>query len=56
MAKKPQSAPKPGPVPEHLQIEGDWEEAVKNALKRPKPADASVDPPAPPKKRRPKRG
>lgn len=26
-----------GPKPEHVHIEGDWEEAVKKALKKPPP-------------------
>ena len=28
---------KPGPEPERLKIEGDWEEAVKKAMKKPRP-------------------
>lgn len=29
--------PKPGPKPETLKIEGDWKDAVKQAMKRGKP-------------------
>ena len=28
---------KPGPKPDHLQIEGDWEEAAKKAIQKEKP-------------------
>lgn len=31
--------PKPGPDPERLKIEGDWEEAMGEALKKKKPPD-----------------
>lgn len=38
MKKKHQ---KPGPKPDNLQIDGDWQEAVKQAIKKPKPKDGS---------------
>jgi hypothetical protein len=38
MAKK--KAPKPpGPEPERLKIDGDWEDAAKKALEKKRPAD-----------------
>jgi hypothetical protein len=55
MAKKSLPAPKPGPVPEVLKLEGEWEDALKKALQRPKPPDAAVQPPVPLKKLRTKR-
>ncbi len=30
---------RPGPDPERVKIEGDWEEAVGEALKKPRPED-----------------
>jgi hypothetical protein len=38
-AKKPEQpdAPKRGPEPDRLKIEGDWKEAVKESLKKKKP-------------------
>ena len=30
---------KPGPKPDHLRLEGDWEEAVKKALAKEKPKE-----------------
>ena len=39
---------KPGPDPEELKVEGDWEEAVKKALKKKRPKDGwpeGEDPP-----------
>lgn len=30
---------KPGPKPDHLKLEGDWEEAMKKALKKEKPKE-----------------
>jgi hypothetical protein len=30
---------KPGPKPNHLQIDGNWENAVKKAVKKEKPKD-----------------
>jgi len=41
MAKKPQD--KPGPKPDHLRLEGDWEEAVKKAIRKEKPAEGWPD-------------
>jgi len=41
----------PGPKPEHVHIEGDWEEAVKKALKKPPPPKpAKSDKKTPPTK------
>jgi|GEM_PF-5296963 len=40
---------KPGPKPDHVHIDGDWEDAVKKALKKPPP-------PKPDTKKPPKRG
>jgi len=43
MMPKPKPAPKkpakakPGPVEERVKIEGDWEDAIKVALHKPKP-------------------
>lgn len=38
---------KPGPKPETLKIEGDWEEAVKKALTRGKPPKPKSEESAP---------
>ncbi len=41
MAKKTEKKsdkPKPGPVPETLKIEGNWQDAVKKSLGKKKPA------------------
>ena len=35
---------KTGPTPEHVHIEGDWEDAVKKALKKPPPPKGSTKP------------
>lgn len=43
--------PKPGPEPERLKIDGDWEDAVKEALNKPKPAEGWG--PEPPKDQEP---
>jgi hypothetical protein len=37
---------KPGPDPDHLKLEGDWEDAVKKALEKKRPKDGWPDPPA----------
>ena len=34
----------PGPEPERLKIEGDWEDAMKRAMEKPKPAEGWPDP------------
>ncbi len=34
----------PGPEPERLKIDGDWEDAVKKAMGRPKPAEGWPEP------------
>lgn len=39
-----------GPKPEHVHIEGDWEDAVKEALKKPPPPKPDTKRP-PPKER-----
>jgi len=35
----------PGPKPEHVHIEGDWEDAVKKALKKPPPPKPDTEKP-----------
>jgi len=35
---------KPGPEPERLKIDGDWKDAVKKALNKPKPPAGWPDP------------
>jgi hypothetical protein len=42
---------RPGPEPERLKIDGDWEQAVERALKKPRPADGWPKPQQ--KKKRP---
>jgi hypothetical protein len=37
MAKKRNK--KPGPMPNHLTLEGDWQSAISKALKKTKPAE-----------------
>ena len=49
MIEKKKPRPR-GPDPEHLKIEGDWEEAVKKAVRKKRPPAAP--PPTPRKKRR----
>ena len=44
--------PKPGPDPETLELEGDWEERVKEALQKERPKEGW---PKPPKKPKPKK-
>lgn len=39
----PEKKPKPGPEPERLKIEGDWEDAIKKALKTPRPPEGWPD-------------
>lgn len=49
--RKPQSdQSKPGPEPERVKIEGDWEEAVSKALKKQKPDEGWPEPPKSDKK------
>lgn len=43
---------KPGPEPERLKIQGDWEEAMKRALGKKRPPEGW---PLPPKKKRVKK-
>jgi hypothetical protein len=45
MTKK--SPGKPGPEPETLKLEGNWEQAVKKALARGRPSAAKSEPRAP---------
>lgn len=37
MAKREDAARSPGPEPEHLSIPGDWEAAVRKAVRKPIP-------------------
>jgi hypothetical protein len=37
--KKNRKPARPGPQPESLKIEGDWKNAVKKAIRTPKPAE-----------------
>ena len=39
MNKKNEHGKKPGPEPDRLKIDGDWEDAVKKALSKPRPAE-----------------
>jgi hypothetical protein len=36
---KPSVKNKPGPKPQYLKIEGDWRDAVKQAIQKKKPAE-----------------
>lgn len=38
MAKKPNKKAKPGPKPDVLKLDGNWEDAVAQSLKKKKPA------------------
>lgn len=51
MSEKRDKKP-PGPEPERLKIEGDWQDAMKQALKKPRPPGGW---PKPPSKRQPKK-
>ena len=42
--ENPKETPKPGPEPERLKIEGDWEDAVSKALSKPRPDEGWPDP------------
>jgi hypothetical protein len=53
MRKSTVQPSKPGPEPERLKIEGDWEEAVKRTLAKKRPPDGW---PRPGKKKRAKKG
>ena len=48
MTEKKPKQPR-GPDPEHLKIEGDWEEAVKKAIRKKRPP--AVTPPTPRRKK-----
>jgi hypothetical protein len=49
MTEKKPKQPR-GPDPEHLKIEGDWEEAVKKAIRKKRPPAA----PKPPRRTKPR--
>lgn len=52
--KQPDDHTARGPKPEHLKIEGDWEDAVKKALTKPPPTKpATPETKKPPRKERP---
>jgi hypothetical protein len=34
---------KPGPKPDHLKLDGDWEEAAKKLVRKPKPPEGWPD-------------
>lgn len=42
---------KRGPVPDSLKVEGEWEQAVKKALAKKRPAEGWPKPPKKPKKK-----
>ena len=42
---------KSGPEPERLKLDGDWEEAMGEAMKKPRPEDGWPDKPKPDQKR-----
>ena len=42
MARK-EEPNKPGPKPNHLKIEGDWQEAIKKAVEKKKPKNGWPD-------------
>lgn len=52
--QKPSSAQQPGPEPDRLKVEGDWEDAVEQSLKKKKPA-GGWPPETKPKPREPKK-
>ena len=41
MARKRRN--KPGPKPDHLKLQGDWEEAVQKAIRKEKPEEGWPD-------------
>lgn len=47
---KTEGAPR-GPKPDSLKVEGEWEDAVKKALDKKRPADGWPKPPKKPKKK-----
>jgi hypothetical protein len=49
--RKTETAGKPGPKAEALQIEGDWKDAVASALQRGKPVGQKAQPQRKPKKK-----
>jgi hypothetical protein len=52
--KQTEGGGKPGPEPDRVKIEGDWEEAVKRALGKKRPPEGWPSPPG--KKKRAKKG
>ncbi|HEX9581557.1 MAG TPA: hypothetical protein VF970_10685 [Gemmatimonadales bacterium] len=54
MAKshKPVALAKRGPTPEVLTVEGDWQDAVKEAVTKPRPPEGWPDRPVKPRKKR----
>ena len=38
------SSPKTGPKPDRVKVEGDWEDAIGKALKKPRPKDGWPEP------------
>jgi len=39
-----QKSKKTGPIPDRVKVEGDWEEAIGKALKKPRPKDGWPEP------------
>lgn len=48
MAKDADKKKKPGPDPDHLKLEGDWEDAMKKALEKKRPKEGWPKPDKPP--------
>ncbi|MEM9751767.1 MAG: hypothetical protein AAF916_00110 [Planctomycetota bacterium] len=44
MAKDDDNPQQPGPDPERVKIDGDWEDAIKQAMGKPKPENGWPDP------------
>ena len=54
--RQPNEERKPGPDLDHLKIKGEWEEAVKKALKKKAPSNGWPEPPPKYKKRKKGKG